>query len=77
MLCSSTLEPVECEEASATSAPPQHRRTGASNSQAYTHIVLCTIPPFKTLLAHPWGLGSLWGRRLLTERRRVLHRQLV
>jgi hypothetical protein len=55
---------VASEEASTTSAPPQHRRRAVlSSSQSYV-IVMCTGPPFKTLLAHPWN----------TSKRGICHR---
>ena len=51
-------EPVACEEASATSAHPQHHHKMAGSSPSVCTTVMCTIPPFKTVLAHPWGLSS-------------------
>ena len=53
----------------------QVRSLGAATNTASPHWCV----PFKTLLAHPWGLGSLWGRtaRRQREARWVQHGQLV
>ena len=67
-------EPVACEEASATSAPPQHRYRGARCSPrvpVYT-TVTCTIPPLKTV----WRIPGVCAAKDDREARWV-HTQLV
>ena len=49
-------------------AHPAHPST-PQGGRSHTQIpVMCTIPPFKTLFAHPWGLGSLRGRTAHRQR---------
>jgi hypothetical protein len=64
---------VACEEASAPPQhPPQHRHRGARSSPRVCTTVMCSIPPFKTVLAHPWGMSSPVDREA-----RWVPRQLV
>jgi hypothetical protein len=75
-------DPSLCPETGLAQLDPQQPRTGATNSPRVLHhraVYTPSLPPFKTLLAHPWGLGSLRGRaaRGQREARWVQHGQLV
>jgi hypothetical protein len=65
-----------CEEASATSAPPQHhRRAGIPAQLAYTHSsVMCTIPQACDFLGQYCGVATA---HRLREARWMQHGQLV
>jgi hypothetical protein len=52
-------------------AQPAHPLSTTTGVARIHTPVMCTIPPFKTLLAHPWGLGRLRGRTAFRRERRV------
>ena len=70
-------EPVACEEASATSAPP-HRRGAPSSPRVYT-VVMCTVTPLQDASCPSLGAGQPAGSHRSSTERGALgaHGQLV
>jgi hypothetical protein len=67
-----TESPSQVRRRAQPAHPPQHRRQGVLSSSQVYDIVMCTGPPFKTLLAHPLGAGQPAGSHRSSTQRGAL-----